>query len=78
MDRHTDTTAEAQGEGWAYIPGMHCPRCGREAMRLPVAVNSLSRMGRGIYICTQCGIDEAMLDWQGINPWPGFPEVMAR
>lgn len=46
-----------------------CPRCGHDRMN-PVAVrNSLSRRAN-VYICAQCGMDEAMLDMAGKPPLP--------
>ena len=46
-----------------------CPRCGHDRMN-PVAVrNALSRRA-DVYICDQCGMDEAMMDMAGIPPLP--------
>lgn len=45
-----------------------CPRCGENRMN-PIAVrNSLSRYAK-VYICNQCGMDEAMRDMTG-QPLP--------
>lgn len=41
-----------------------CPRCGRDAMKSDVALNALSRY-INVYVCTECGIEEAMLDLDG-------------
>lgn len=61
-----------------------CPRCGRETdiQRLPLR-QALSRKDNETYICSSCGVDEAMLDLraqvQGIEAdvWPGYPGVTA-
>ena len=41
-----------------------CPRCGRNAMRSDIALNALSHH-INVYICSECGIEEAMLDLDG-------------
>jgi transposase-like protein len=41
-----------------------CPRCGRDTMRIDIALNALSRY-IDVYICSECGIEEAMLDLDG-------------
>jgi hypothetical protein len=41
-----------------------CPRCGRDTMRIDIALNALSRY-IDVYICSECGIEEAMLDFDG-------------
>ena len=45
-----------------------CPRCGRKNMKDKLHSNALSRYA-DIYICDQCGMDEAMLDFMH-NPLP--------
>lgn len=45
-----------------------CPRCGRKTMKESVCTNALSRHA-DIFICDQCGTDEAMLDFMR-NPLP--------
>ena len=52
------------------LAGEHlpCPRCGRETMKEAVCTNALSRHA-DIFICDQCGTDEAMLDFMR-NPLP--------
>lgn len=45
-----------------------CPRCGRKTMKERVCTNALSRHA-DIFICDQCGTDEAMLDYMR-NPLP--------
>ena len=41
-----------------------CPRCGQWAMTSDPARNALSRRAE-IYVCDQCGIEEAMEDFTG-------------
>lgn len=41
-----------------------CPRCGRWVMNSDPARNALSRRAE-IYVCDQCGIEEAMEDFTG-------------
>ena len=41
-----------------------CPRCGRNAMRSDIVLNALSRH-IDVYICSERGIEEAMLDLDG-------------
>lgn len=53
-----------------------CSRCGRKMSDRP-ALNALSRKDNQTYVCTSCGIDEAMLNEQGKDVWPGFPEQMS-
>lgn len=60
-----------------------CPRCGYDTMdpQNPVR-NALSRYAH-VYICDECGMDEAMRDYTGVEPLPlnewaiplGFDEV---
>ena len=45
-----------------------CPRYGRKTMKEAVCTNALSRHA-DIFICDQCGTDEAMLDFMR-NPLP--------
>ena len=47
---------------------MTCPRCGSKSMKERIHTNALSRHA-DIYICDQCGTDEAMLDFMQ-NPLP--------
>ena len=39
---------------------MNCPRCGADAMKLPMATNALSRVA-DLYICDSCGNTEGLL-----------------
>lgn len=54
-----------------------CSRCGRDAMRSDIALNALSRH-LDVYICSECGIEETMLDLEGkrrsLKDWypPGY------
>ena len=52
------------------LAGEHlpCPRCGRDTMKDRIHTNAMSRQA-DIYICDQCGTDEAMLDFMN-NPLP--------
>lgn len=52
-----------------------CSRCGRK-MSNKSALNALSRKDNQTYVCSSCGVDEAMLNEQGKDVWPGFPEQM--
>ena len=56
---------KAQQQAGEYLP---CPRCGRKNMKDRLHTNALSRYA-DIYICDQCGMDEAMLDFMR-NPLP--------
>ena len=47
---------------------MPCPRCGKDAMKDVPHTNAKSRHA-DVYICDQCGTDEAMLDFMQ-NPLP--------
>ena len=42
---------------------MICPRCDRNPMADPQALNALSRHHEDVYVCSPCGEDEAVLDW---------------
>lgn len=46
-----------------------CPRCGHYRMNDKPARNALSRYAK-VYICDQCGLDEAMRDFCGQEPIP--------
>ena len=41
-----------------------CPHCGRNIMSTDIVLNALSRH-IDVYICSECGIEEAMLDFDG-------------
>jgi len=46
-----------------------CPRCGHERMKPEAVRNALSRYA-DVYICSECGMDEAMRDMAGQPPLP--------
>ncbi len=41
---------------------MKCPRCHNE-LKQPLEINSLSRHTEGTYICSDCGVEEALDDY---------------
>lgn len=43
-----------------------CPRCGQDTMDENLVMNALSRRF-DVYICSQCGTDEAMNDYFGCD-----------
>lgn len=61
--RKIQAFARKQADGVTF-----CPRCGRLTMKERVATNALSRSA-DVYICDECGADEALRDWGG-NPMP--------
>ena len=46
-----------------------CPRCGFDRMDPKPVRNALSRYAN-VYICDECGTDEAMRDFAGATPLP--------
>lgn len=46
-----------------------CPRCGHERMKPEAVRNAISRYA-DVYICSECGMDEAMRDMAGRPPLP--------
>ena len=44
-------------------PSNICPRCGKNTMRMPLSTNALSRHRHGVYICSMCGTEEAIEDF---------------
>lgn len=46
-----------------------CPRCGHDRMDVNPIRNSLSRYAY-VYICNECGTEEAMMDFTGMEPLP--------
>ena len=51
------------------VAGFPCPRCGRNTMKQVLVQNALSRYAN-VYICDDCGTDEAILDMKGTGPLP--------
>lgn len=58
-------------------PAFPCPRCGQPSMDPIVARNALSRRA-DVYVCSWCGLEEAMLDAAGKPPLPFADWAMAR
>ena len=56
---------------------MPCPRCGRDAMDAVLLHNALSRHA-DLYICSVCGMDEALLDMRRspkpLSEWDAFAD----
>ncbi|MTI95414.1 MAG: hypothetical protein FH749_07980 [Firmicutes bacterium] len=46
-----------------------CPRCGHDRMNRDIIKNALSRYV-DVYICNQCGRDEAVRDLANLAPLP--------
>lgn len=46
-----------------------CPRCGDPTMRTPATHNCLSRHA-DVYVCGNCGMEEALYDAKGVRPLP--------
>lgn len=46
-----------------------CPRCGHDRMNRNPVMNALSRRAN-VYICSPCGMEEALLDAAGKDPLP--------
>ena len=42
-----------------------CPRCGENMMLGRLTANALSRHAQDVYVCSPCGMIEAMLDMKG-------------
>lgn len=49
--------------------GLPCPRCGHDRMLQKPVQNALSRRAK-VYICPECGMDEALRDMAGMEPLP--------
>ncbi len=49
--------------------GFPCPRCGHYRMDNVLVRNALSRYA-SVYICSPCGMDEALRDMAGREPLP--------
>ena len=48
---------------------MPCPRCGKDTMKPALCTNALSRVADGIFVCDDCGTQEALLAFMR-NPMP--------
>ncbi len=46
-----------------------CPRCGINRLKAALHTNALSRYVDGVYVCDECGLSEALLDYMN-NPIP--------
>ena len=55
-----DAFAAIQKDGTTF-----CPRCGRLTVKEKLHTNALSRHAN-VYVCDECGIDEAIRDWKRI------------
>ena len=51
---------------------MKCPRCNRNELASPAVLNALSRKDNETYVCSPCGVDEAVWDFtKSEHPeWP--------
>ena len=58
--------AAMQGQTWT------CPRCGKQepAPDFP----ALSRKDNATAVCSPCGVDEALQQFAGRDPWPAGGE----
>lgn len=68
-----------QMRGFSF--GYGCFRCGRASMRPDLSCNALSRHA-DIYICPECGMEEAMLDMTGkmlpLEAWNICSELISQ
>ena len=58
-----------------------CPRCGTGRMNEVEVRNALSRKDNETYVCSSCGVDEAIVNLAGgrnADVWPGFPGLVDR
>lgn len=58
---------ELQEKG--QVADFPCPRCGHSRMRENLVENAISRRVKA-YICSDCGMEEALLDMAGKPPLP--------
>ena len=56
----------ARQEAGEHMP---CPRCGKDTMKPALCTNALSRVADGIFVCDDCGTQEALLAFMQ-NPMP--------
>jgi len=71
MATRTSDQAKALIEEFAKVQEggfFPCPRCGQYRMKEKLTTNALSRHAK-VYICDQCGMDEAIRDMYG-KPLP--------
>ena len=57
---------KARQEAGEHMP---CPRCGKDTMKPALCTNALSRVADGIFVCDDCGTQEALLAFMQ-NPMP--------
>ncbi len=43
--------------------GKECPRCGKEVLKNPIELNSISEEDGKTYICSDCGLNETRMNW---------------
>ena len=55
---------------------MLCPRCGRDTMKPSLCTNALSRVADGIFVCDDCGTQEALLAFMQ-NPMDHGPALIS-
>jgi len=48
---------------WEGIELLQCPRCKQMSMHPEQVLNALSRRDNKTYICSPCGVGEAMVDF---------------
>lgn len=51
-----------------------CPHCGRQPLDPRDTLNALSRRDNQTYVCSGCGLIEALRQSVGLDPWPTYPE----
>ena len=55
-----------------------CPRCGINRLKPALHTNALSRYVDGVYVCDECGLSEAMLDYMQspvpVETWAVFQQ----
>ena len=66
VQNFVDAIASAQNQGYTSI----CPRCGKKATNCASPMfGALSRLA-DIYVCSECGAEEAHDDYYGLNMLP--------
>jgi predicted RNA-binding Zn-ribbon protein involved in translation (DUF1610 family) len=56
LDAFFDFIANVQKQ----TPNLVCPRCGSNPDVHPLVRNALGRIDSRVYVCSQCGVDEAL------------------